>query len=293
MSQEATDGHLMAIGIEFLDGDHRAAGGPTGQPDDALVDATEAALADLEQAAEVAGGGPELPEPELAEAVGSPLLVQLRDAPRRRDRGRARRLARRGPHRRARVLGQAHANGRRRRGEGQVGARPRGDGGGERGGRRGRRRRCPLPPLLDLALLPLAAEAAEAIHRLEQKEAAGLSSRWLFASTSPSPPQSSNHDGNERHELLEIKPIKGTETFERRSFSRLTAQRAKNCVGETTRAWGRDVKRFVQNCLTPASPRRTGSWETQRNSLHPRFLSSCCPRRLGVRSNEGERDGGG
>jgi hypothetical protein len=85
MSQETTDGHLMAIGIEFLDGDHRATGRLAGQPDDALVDAPEAALADLEQPAEVAGGGPELPEPELAEAVGAPFLVQLRDAPRRRD----------------------------------------------------------------------------------------------------------------------------------------------------------------------------------------------------------------
>jgi len=85
---------LMAFGIELLDGDHHAARRPAREPDDALVDAPEAALAELQQPAEVAGGGPELPEPELEEAVGAPLLVQLRDAPRRRDRHRARRLAR-------------------------------------------------------------------------------------------------------------------------------------------------------------------------------------------------------
>ena len=137
----------MAFGIELLDGDHHAARRPAREPDDALVDAPEAALAELEQPAEIAGGGPELPEPELEEAVGAPLLVQLRDAPRRR-------LARRGPHRGAGVLGQARADGRRRRGEGQVGAR---SPGGERGGRRGRRRRGPLPPLPARALPDLAA----------------------------------------------------------------------------------------------------------------------------------------
>ena len=63
-SQENTDGHLMTFGIELLDGDQRAARGPARQPDDALVDAPEAALAELQQAAEVAGGGQELLEPD-------------------------------------------------------------------------------------------------------------------------------------------------------------------------------------------------------------------------------------
>ena len=156
----------MAVGIEPFDGDHRAAGGPAGQPDDALVDAPEAALADLEQPAKVAGRGTELTEPELSQTIGAPLLVQLRDAPRRRDR--ARRLARRGPHGRARVLGLARADGRRHRGKGQVGARGRGDGGGERGGRR-RRRRWTLVPPLTFVLLDLKTEAAEATHCLEQE----------------------------------------------------------------------------------------------------------------------------
>jgi len=54
----------MTFGIELLDGDQRAARGPARQPDDALVDAPEAALAELQQAAEVAGGGQELLEPD-------------------------------------------------------------------------------------------------------------------------------------------------------------------------------------------------------------------------------------
>jgi len=64
MSQENTDGHLMAFGIELLDGDHHAARRPARESDDALVDAPEAALAELQQAAEVAGGGQELLEPD-------------------------------------------------------------------------------------------------------------------------------------------------------------------------------------------------------------------------------------
>ena len=140
----------MAAGIEPFDGDDRAAGGATGQPDDALVDAPEPTLADLEQPAEVAGGGVELPEAERPQAARAPLLVQLRDAPRRR--GRPRGLAPRLPPGRARVLGLARGRGRRghRR---QVRA-------------RGRQRR---PPVLSLALscpdlAPEAAEAAEATH---------------------------------------------------------------------------------------------------------------------------------
>jgi hypothetical protein len=53
--------YLVATGIQPFDGDHRAADGATGKPDDALVDAPEPTLADLEQAAEVVGGGVELP----------------------------------------------------------------------------------------------------------------------------------------------------------------------------------------------------------------------------------------
>jgi hypothetical protein len=159
----------VAIGIEPFDGDHRAVSRTAGQPDDALVDASEAALADLEQPAEVAGGGLELPKAELAEAVGAPLLVQLRNAPRRRDRYRARRLIRRRPHGRARAHGLACADGRRRRsGEGHVGARARGDGGGERGRRRRRRRGLLPPPLALVLLLKLDSKVAEATHFLEK-----------------------------------------------------------------------------------------------------------------------------
>jgi hypothetical protein len=202
----------VAIGIEPFDGDHRAVSRTSGQPDDALVDASEAALADLEQPAEVAGGGLELPKAELAEAVGAPLLVQLRDAPRRRDRYRARRLIRRRPYGRARAHGLACADGRRRRrGEGQVGARARGDGGGERG-----RRGLLPPPLALVLLLKLDSEAAEATHFLEQSRRR-LSSSWSLSSCSPSP--QSNYDGNEQ--LVNIETPFQFQTTKSSNFEKL------------------------------------------------------------------------
>ena len=87
--------YLAAVGVEPLDGDRRAVGGPTGEPEDAPVDAPEAALADHEQRAEVARGAAELPQAEFPQAVCPPLLVQLRDALRRG--AQARGLARRRP----------------------------------------------------------------------------------------------------------------------------------------------------------------------------------------------------
>ena len=46
--------YLTSVEVEPLDGDRRAAGTASGEPEDAPVDAPEAALADHEQRAEVA-----------------------------------------------------------------------------------------------------------------------------------------------------------------------------------------------------------------------------------------------
>ena len=88
------DRYLAALAVEPLDGDRGAVGVPAGEAEGAPVDAPEAALADHEQRAEVGRGAAELPETELPQAVCAPLLIQLRDAPRRGSRGLARRRPR-------------------------------------------------------------------------------------------------------------------------------------------------------------------------------------------------------
>jgi hypothetical protein len=127
--------------VELLDGDGDAVCLWVGRAYEALVDAPEAALAELLRAAEVGRGGLQRRVLERAQLAVAPLLVQRRDAVLRR---RAPRLAH-GAHRRARVVGAARAAHRRRRG-----------GRGRRHGRAARPRgaRALGPPV----------EAAEAAH---------------------------------------------------------------------------------------------------------------------------------
>jgi hypothetical protein len=132
---------LEAALVEPLDGDGDAVRLCVGRAYEALVDAPEAALAELLRAAEVGRGGLQLRVLERAQLAVAPLLVQRRDAVLRR---RAPRLAH-GAHRRAGVVGAARA----------AHHRPRGG----RGRRRGRAAR----PRGDRALGP-PLEAAEVAH---------------------------------------------------------------------------------------------------------------------------------
>ena len=111
-----TSEYLETPLVQALDGDGEAIGGLAvggGGADEALVDAAEAALAELLGAAEAVGGGLELVVVEVPELAVAALLVQRRDAPvrRRRPRRRARRPHRPGVVRPAR----AHRRHRRRR----------------------------------------------------------------------------------------------------------------------------------------------------------------------------------
>jgi len=144
--------HLQAALVELLDGDGDAVPPAVGRADEALVDAAEAALAELLRAAEVGGGGLELLVVEHPQLAVAPLLVQRRDAPLRLRRGgRPRRLAHR-PHR-AGVVRPARAHPRHRGGR---------RGGGRRAGRR-RRRRPALPRRRPAAPRP-PLEPAQAAH---------------------------------------------------------------------------------------------------------------------------------
>ena len=79
---------LEAALVEALDGEHDAGAG--GGAEEGAVDGAEAALAELERAAEAVGGAAELVEVEHPEPLRAPLLRQLLDGP--RGRGRRRRL---------------------------------------------------------------------------------------------------------------------------------------------------------------------------------------------------------
>nr|CAB3450533.1 unnamed protein product [Digitaria exilis]CAB3505120.1 unnamed protein product [Digitaria exilis] len=236
MSQETTDGHLMAIRIEFFNGDHRAAGGSSGKPDDALVDAPKAALAHLEQAAEVAGGGPELSAPLSSYSSGMLRADETETEPDDLLAAAARAAALESSDRleRAPVEGNEAAA-------------------GDAGASAPSRLFSPLP---FLTLLGKRRNRKQPMAwRKKRGGGAQLSSRWILASASPSPPQSSNRDGNERQdELLETKAdqrqgnkVLGVKTF---SVDCSTAQRAKNCVerqhepcrvGTTLKDWCRLV----------------------------------------------------
>jgi hypothetical protein len=71
---------LQAALIEPLDGDGNAVRLGVGRAEEALVDAAEAALAELLRAAEVGRGGLQLLVLERAQLAVAPLLVQRRDA---------------------------------------------------------------------------------------------------------------------------------------------------------------------------------------------------------------------
>lgn len=106
---------LEAALVESLDGDGDAAVGlavAVGErADEALVDAAEAALAELVRAAEVAGGVAELVVVEGAQLGVAPLLVERGDAGLRLGRGGARGLAGPPPRRARGVVGAARADG--------------------------------------------------------------------------------------------------------------------------------------------------------------------------------------
>jgi hypothetical protein len=149
-----TDLHTALV--ELLDGDGDAVPLAVGAADEALVDAAEAALAELLRAAEVGRGALELLVAEHPQLAVAPLLVQRGDAPvrLRRRAGRPRRLARR--PRRARVVRPARAHRRRCRG------RRRGRRCGRGARRRHRRRRSSLRRRSSAPRPPL--EPAQAAH---------------------------------------------------------------------------------------------------------------------------------
>jgi hypothetical protein len=84
----------------------------------------------------------------------------------------------------------------------------------------------PLPFLTRPCPSYIAAETAEgeAVHRLEQKEVAGLSSLRRLR-------RYQNGDGNEQYKPRKLKPIKGNKLLRHKTFSAdgMTVQRLKNC----------------------------------------------------------------
>lgn len=82
---------LQAALVEALDGEDDAAA--ANGAEESAVDGAEAALAELERAAEAVGGAAELVEVEHPQPLRTPLLGQLLDAPGGHGRRRGRRLA--------------------------------------------------------------------------------------------------------------------------------------------------------------------------------------------------------